>query len=38
MLALSLFAADLKHIVVYIAVVLVIIGVIWFAMRGRASA
>lgn len=38
MLALTLFAADLKHIIVYIVVVLVIIAILWYAMRGRASA
>ena len=38
MLGLSLFAADAKHIIVYIIVVLVIIGIVWFAMRGSARA
>ena len=38
MLALTLFSADLKHIVVYVVVALVIIAIVWYAMRGRASA
>lgn len=38
MLGLTLFAADAKHIIVYIIVVLVIIGIVWFAMRGSARA
>jgi hypothetical protein len=38
MLALNLFAADAKHIIVYIVIVLVIIGIVWFAMRGSSRA
>lgn len=38
MVGLSLFAADAKHIIVYIIVVLVVIGIVWFAMRGSARA
>ena len=38
MVGLSLFSGDVKHIIVYIIVVLVIIGIVWFAMRGRARA
>lgn len=38
MLGLSLFVADAKHIIVYIIVALVIIGIVWFAMRGSARA
>ena len=38
MVGLSLFVADAKHILVYIVVVLVIVGIVWFAMRGSARA
>ena len=38
MLSLTLFSTDGKHIIVYIIVVLVIVGIVWFAMRGRARA
>jgi hypothetical protein len=38
MVGLSLFAADAKHIIVYIIVLLVVIGIVWFAMRGSARA
>lgn len=38
MLGLSLFVADAKHIIVYLVVVLVIVGIVWFAMRGSARA
>lgn len=36
MVALKLFSADPKHIIVYILIVLVIAGIVWFAMRGGA--
>ena len=38
MVGLSLFAADAKHIIVYIVIVLVIVAIAWFAMRGGARA
>lgn len=38
MIGLTLFAADAKHIIIYLIVLLVIGGIVWFAMGRSARA
>ncbi len=38
MVGLALFALDAKHIIVYVIVLLVIVGIVWFAMGRGARA
>ena len=38
MVGLTLFAADAKHIIIYLIVLIVIVGIVWYAMGRSARA